>query len=268
MEKAMTRKKRWLTFILGALMLSTAAHAVNAGWIMQNANQFAIYVKSDKQSYLPGEMVSLHFEIANRSDAPVLVNALPTVWDGYLKVFIAFEDGNFKEYIGPAWGTRDRLAKEPRALRPGESFETDATLLWNQKPETSHLSEMYAKSISKARLGTDYALADVGRYYIKAVLLSPETGTSVESSPLSVVVERPDHSNLEVWKTLKRDPDYALFIQTGGLFEDPNSPKTIKVAGQLEKLLLLHPESRYVNHIRLSLSKRNETIQQIKQPNE
>ena len=264
----MRMKKLWLTLGFMVAVLFGTGYALSGNGLPQNANSLALEVFGDKQIYLTGEMVSLHFKITNRSNASTSLQGDPTVWEGNLKVFIAQGTGPFREYFGPGWGTRDVLRWEPLKLLPGESFETDATVLWNQKVETSHLSELYAKKLARQRLNTDYAMSDAGQYYVKAVLNSPQTGTTVESAPLSLTIEEPQDSDLDIWKALKQNPDYALFIQTGGLLEHPKGPKTVKVAGELETLLSRHPDSHYANRIRQSLSKRQEEIEKMERDKE
>jgi hypothetical protein len=189
------------------------------------------------------------------------VGVKPTLTSG--PFISADETGPFKEYFGPGWGARDMLRPEPLKLLPGQSFETEATMLWNQKIETGHLSELYAKKAAKQRLVTDYALTEPGKYYIKAVLHSPRTGTSVESPPIQIIVEDPEGDDLDVWKALKQNGDYGFFLQTGGLVDDPKGPKTLKVVNHLQNLISKHPNSRYASRIRQSLLKRQESIEQI-----
>ncbi len=47
--------------------------------------------------------------------------------------------------------------------------------------------------------------------------------------------------------------------------EHPKGAKTVKVANDLENVLSQHPDSRYANSIRSSLSKRKEALDRDKQ---
>lgn len=235
--------------------------------LSQNADGLVLGVESDKIDYLPGDTVPLRFRIINKSNTPTSIYKGSTVWDGNLKVFIAKDSGGFREYVGPGWGVRDVHYKEPITLAPGQLYETDATVLWNQKLEASHLSKTYAKKVERERLTTDYALAEPGTYYIKATLLNPLTNNVVESEPIQVTVLEPEGADLEVWNRIKVDGNYGLFIQTGGLPEHPKGPKTVKLANDLETLISQHPSSRYGQSIRSSLTKRQELIERIEPKN-
>lgn len=256
----MKTKKACLALSLTLTILFGTGYALSHR-LVQGSNGLVVEMQADKQNYLPGEMISLRLNIKNGTDAPTLVSKQSTVWDGNLKVFIAYQTGGFKEYVGPGWGTRDSSPQQLLKLNPGESFETEATVLWNQKIETSHLNERYAKTLPKHRLNTDYALMESGTYYVKAVLYHPQTGTNIESAPLFLTVEEPQGVDLNIWKTLKQNAEYAFFIQTGGLIEHPKGPKTVKMARELEDIMSQHPDSHYASSIRSSLSKHKEAVE-------
>jgi hypothetical protein len=251
---------------LAWIVVLSAAYLLSAQQPIQNLQNLSLQVKTDKEVYLPGELISVRFLMTNESTVPLSLNRELTVSDGNLKVFIASDSEPFREYIGPGWGTRDALPGEPLKLLPSQSFETEATILWNQKADTSHLSELYRKTADKQRLKDDYALPEPGKYYLKAVLYA-QTGTTVDSAPLSIIIEEPQDGDLQIWKQLKHDPNYAFFIQTGGLLEQPKAPKTTKIAKELDGLISKHPDSRYAQGIRRSLSKRQELIERMDRDN-
>ncbi|HKO44297.1 MAG TPA: hypothetical protein VJU84_13560 [Pyrinomonadaceae bacterium] len=264
----MKNKKIGASLSVMAIVVLAAGYAISLSpRVSQNADGLLLSVESDKTDYLPGDTVLLKFRITNKSNTPTSIYKGSTVWDGYLKVFIAKENSGFREYFGPAWGAKDAHYKEPITLAPGNLYETDATVLWNQKLETSHLGKMYAKKVEKERLTTDYALAEPGTYYIKASLLNPLTNHTVESEPIEVRVNEPEGADLEVWNRIKVDGNYGLFIQTGGLPEHRKGPKTLKLAKDLEILISQHPSSRYSKSIRSSLTKRQELIERIEPKN-
>lgn len=213
-------------------------------------------LKPDRESYLPGELVTITCRVVNNSGGPVALFRGSTVRDGYLKVFVSDGRGDFKEYRGPGWGARDADFDEPITLEPGQAFETEATVLWNQRLETAHLSKDYAESLGRTRITADYAFPDPGVYSVKAVLYDPLNKTRVESEPTRLVIETPRGGDLEVWNAIKGNGQYALFMQTGGLAERPTGPKTKAVAESLEGLLKSHANSRYSNQIGASLNRR------------
>lgn len=260
----MKNKKTGILLSVMAVVVFAAGYAISRSpRVSQNADGLVLGVESDRTDYLPGATVPLRFRIINKSNTPTSIYKGSTVWDGNLKVFIAKENSGFREYFGPAWGVKDAHYKEPITLAPGQLYETDATVLWNQKLETSQLSKMYAKKVEKERLNTDYAFAEPGIHYVKATLLNPLTNNTAESAPLQITVLEPEGADLEVWNKIKEDGNYGLFIQTGGLIEHPKAPKTVKLANDLETLLSQHPTSRYGHGIRSSLTKRQELIERI-----
>ena len=260
----MKAKSIWLATTLMITLLFALGYALNGSSTLgQDTDGLTLEVQPDQSSYLPGEMIALRFRVMNTSSTSISVGSESTVWDGNLKVFIAYEDGPFKEYFGPGWGTKDRVAGQPVSLAQGQTFETEATILWNHKVETSHLNPAYAKDISEKRLNTDYALTKSGTYSIKAVLNNIQTGNKVESAPVVITVEEPQGEDLEVWKKIKEDANYGLLIQTGGLAEQPKGPKTTRIAVELEEILSRHPNSRYSKDIRSGLTKRQNALKAL-----
>lgn len=255
----MKRKLVITVLVLG--LISAALGVIGIAAINQGGiGDLKIGVQPDKISYLPGELVRLDISITNTSNSVISFPNEATVWDGNVKVFIAYKDAPFKEYVGPAWGIRDTVAREPLKLSPGQAFQTDATILWNQKRDTSHLSPAYKQEMAAERLDRAYAFTEPGTYSIKVVLHKTFAARQVESDPVSITVEEPQGDDQEIWNKIKNDSDYALFIQSGGLMEHPTGLKTLKVVDDLQKLLSRHPNSRYANRIRKSLSKQKETI--------
>ncbi len=262
------RRSVSLIFALPLIVLFAATAVVYAQEPIQDTQNLSLKLITDKTVYLPGEMIAVRFVMTNESTAPFFLNTNLSVLDGNLKVFIASDSDSFKEYIGPGWGTRDSLPGAPIKLMPSQSFETEATILWNQKAEVSHLSELYRKPLEEQRIKTDYAFVKPGKYYLKATLHSARTGTTIDSAPLAITVENPQGPDLPVWKQLKEDPSYAFFIQTGGLLESPKGAKTAKVANELNRLVSNHPDSKYAQNIRRSLTKRQELIDTIDRDNQ
>ena len=260
----MKTTKVWLAVGITLVVLVGTGYALSRSYQpWQNRDGLTLEVQADKESYLPGEMNTLHFRIINKSNTSTSLYRGSTVWDGNLRVFIADNNGGFREYFGPSWGTKDTYYKDPIRLAPNQSFETEVTVLWNHRLDTAHLNKIYAKNVDGERIKTNYALTDPGTYYIKAILYNPLTQNVVESESIQVTVEEPQGADLEIWNKIKVDGNYGLFIQTGGLMEHPKGAKTVKVANDLENVLSQHPDSRYANSIRSSLSKRKEALDRL-----
>ena len=250
------------TTIISALMVSF----VLSGWLIasktsgfqsQDAAGLAFKIEPDKESYLLGELISLKFKVMNKSDSPVSVDGSSSVYTGSIEVLVAYEKGPFRKYYGPRWGTLDVARSSPLELKPGNSFESEATLLQNPYLETSHLNENAAKHArEQANLVEDnYLLSKPGTYYIKAILHDAETKKVLESEPVQVVATEPADDDLEIWERIKSDRSYGYFIQTGGLNEHPAGAKTMKMAQSLNALVLRHPNSQYAAMINSGLSR-------------
>ncbi len=231
------------------------------GQSTQEIDGLTLEAKPNKENYLPGELITIKFKVINKSSEPLPLYKGSTVRDGYLNVLIANEKGSFKEYSGPGWGTKDADYHEPITLGPEQAFETEATVLWNQKLETNHLNRDYAENLGQRRILTDYALPASGVYYIKAVLYNPLNKKSIESEPARLVIEAPQGPDLAVWNKIKDEGQYALFMQTGGLAERPTGAKTKEIAKSLESLLQLYPDNHYSEQIASSLNKRQAAIE-------
>jgi hypothetical protein len=223
-----------------------------------------LQVKSDKSSYLPGELITLDFRMSNDSKEAVMLPKSVDVWSGHLQVFISDETNDYKMYKGPRWGLADVIGGSAGKLAPGDSFKTPATVLHNYRLETSHLNDNSAAQISKGLIRTEYVLPEPGLYFIKAVLTDDALENKIESEPVRVVIEEPQGVDLEVWNKIKDDGSYARFIQTGGLVEAPNGQKTKRVVATLEEIENSQPNSRYLGQIRVALAKRRATLKKNK----
>jgi hypothetical protein len=225
--------------------------------------QLALQVRSEKSSYIPGEPISLKFTVLNNGDAPVVLQGGADVWRGQLKVFIAQPGEGFKEYLGPQWGIKD-VAGGAVTIAPRGLYETEATILYNHRAETSHLSELYAAQAVSERVGSEYAVARPGRYRVKAVLHVAESNAPIESAPVRVIVEEPKGDDLRVWNEIKDDAAYGYFIQTGDIKAHPDSPKAKRVVEKLEHLVTSYPDSKYSAYIRPGLTKFKSMVADLK----
>src|SRR5688500_16780870 len=88
-----------------------------AGWTnradasrrFENDSVLTFKVISDKQTYILGEEVKLNFKVINEGDKPVLLYS-PTVYNGYMKVWISTDGEEYKRYSGNSdWGLDDRV---------------------------------------------------------------------------------------------------------------------------------------------------------------
>lgn len=251
-----------VALLCAAIALSQAASRPNNP--SKDIRLLTLQVKSDKSSYLPGELITLDFRMSNDSKETVMLPKSVDVWSGHLQVFISDETNDYKVYEGPRWGLADVKGGSAATLAPGDSFKTTATVLHNHRLETSHLNDNSAAQISKGLIRTEYVLPEPGLYFIKPVLIDDALQNKIESEPVRVVIEEPAGVDLEVWKKIKDDGNYARFIQTGGLVERADGPKTKRVVATLEEIENSQPNSRYFGQIRMALAKRRAILEKNK----
>ena len=230
-----------------------------AGWAQvsfsQTGDPLTLEVRAAKERYVLGESVALTFRLLNRSSSSVTLDSAPDVQNGRLDVLIAFEGGDFKSYLGPDWGLRDAVSREPFRLAPGQSFETQASILFHHVMPVGHLSPLYANQIRQEQILDEYALSAGGTYRIKAALSGTRDRNQLESPPLTLSVDEPYGADLEVWNVLKTDGDFGYFLQTGSPRKPRAAAKTEHIVRTLENLSQLWPTSRHIGSIRTALSK-------------
>jgi hypothetical protein len=223
----------------------------------KDIRSLTLVVKTDKPSYLPGELITLDFKILNESQEAILLPKSVDVWSGHLQVFISDETNDYKMYKGPRWGLFKPVGVATLKLAPGDSFNSTATMLHNHTVETSHLTEDYKKQVSKGLIPTEYVLPQPGLYFIKAALIDDALENKVESEPVRIVIEEPMNADLEVWNKIKDDGNYARFMQTGAL-ATPDPQKTKRIVETLEEIENSHSHSKYYGQIRSALAKQRD----------
>ena len=150
-------KRKMIRSLLAVALVSSTAGPVLGAPLEHGAGGLALTLQCSKPSYALGELVSLNIKVSNQTGQTVFLSTATDVWTGAVRVFIASEGGDFKEYLGPGWGLKDIVRAAQLEIPPRGSFETAATVLYNHSQETGHLSELYAREIRGKRV------ADHGR---------------------------------------------------------------------------------------------------------
>lgn len=208
--------------------------------------------KSNKERYVLGEPITVEFTFINESTAPLKVSE-QGVETGGLKIFIARGKGaEYQEYFVSSWGRRRgyEIALEPNqshALKP-------ATILWNGKPDVSHLNENAGKQVLAGKITTEYAFPEPGVYFIKGRSYFGENATPIESDPIKVIIEEPKDDDLEVWKKIKRNAQLAILMQRGE-FSTSDENKKQELIAAVEEIVILHPTSTYSSYLKTNLEK-------------
>lgn len=224
--------------------------------------------KANKETFVLGEPITVEFEFTNTGESPVLIGA-QGVEVGSLKIFIArSQDGEYKEYFGSGWG---RKRGKEILLAPKQSHKyKEVAILWNGKPNVSHLNEDAAKRILAGKITTEYALPEPGVYFIKGLSYIGENATPIESEPIQIVVNQPVGDDLEVWNQIKGNKEIAYLMQKGG-FDTGKEAEKERLTNQVEQIIVQYPNSIYSSYFKPNLEKykadearRNEFYKNIK----
>ena len=253
-------KRTMIRAMLAVALVSSTAGPVLGAPLEDRG--LALTLRSSKPTYALGELVSLKIEVSNQTEQTVSLSTATDVWTGAVRVFIADEGGEFKEYRGPGWGLKDAVGAAQIEIPPGGSFETTATVLYNHRPETGHLSEVYASEINGKRLGTEYAFARPGAYRLKAALQTE--GDTVESGALELDIREPQGVDRSIWKALREEPELGYFIQSGGPKGPPETPRGRHLEATLERLAGSFPEGRQAEGIRAGLAEYRALLEELR----
>jgi len=219
--------------------------------------------RTDKETYILGEPISVELEFNNTGENPVKVIS-GGVDVGSLKILIAGKDGEYKRYKSEEWG---RKRGQKITLEPSKSLKyKQATILWNTLPKSWDLQGI---------ITTEYAFPEPGVYFIKGVSSikwssSPdESFTPIESKPIKVIIEAPTGDDLEVWNKIKGNKQIAVLMQRGEITVEKETERQ-KFAAQAEQISEQFPNSVYSSYLKSKLEKykvdeirRNETYKNI-----
>lgn len=235
----------------------------------ENAN-LSFRGSSNKETFILGEPVTVEFEFTNESETSARA-AGSGVESGGLKIFIArSQDGEYKEYFGSGWG---RKRGKYITLEPKQSHKfSEVSILWNGKPNVSHLNEDAAKRVLKGKITTEYAFQEPGIYFIKGISYFDENATPIESKPIKIVINEPVGDDLEVWNQIRGNKEIAYLMQKGG-FDTGKEAEKEKLATQVEQIFVQYPNSIYSSYLKPNLekfksneAKRNEFYKNMKLP--
>jgi hypothetical protein len=233
-----------------------------------NKDDLSFKGQAVKQAFVLGEPVTIEFEFTNQGKESVQIPS-SGVETGGLKLFIASKDsGDYKEYFVGSWG-RERGGYV--TLEPARSSKLKkATILWNGKPNVSHLNETAAKQVLAGKITTEYAFQLPGIYFIKGRSYVGGDGTPIESEPIKIVVNEPDGIDLEVWNQIKGNKEIAHLLQNGS-FDTGEDAKKEQLSAQVEQIFTQFPNSIYSSYLKPNLekykaneAKRNEAYKNMK----
>jgi hypothetical protein len=209
----------------------------------------------DRKSYKLGEVVPIKFVICNETTRYVYLSDEAVE---KITVQISTDGNNYRSYSGPSRNFTLDGVGTPIKIGPGSELVRGKTVLWNFVPDVSHLNSDAAKPILSDRILTDYAFPRANTYLVKAVLTDNQNGSliKIESQPIEIVIEIPRNEDLEVWNIIKRNGEFAYFIQEGDITRGYKKPEErSRFLQQISEIVNQHPNSFYAGVLRLSLDK-------------
>ena len=235
----------------------------------KNQSTLALKISSDKPTYIQGEIVKLNFDVLNESDVSISLPFRPDVSTGYLGIWISFSGERFNRYNNTSWGGREGKGV---VIEPGQSFKSEASVLWNSKPDISRLNEQTLRNSKEGAIFSAYAFSRPGTYSVKAILSMPNKNQpAIESAPIQITVVEPVNDDLGIWQLIKEDQEIAYFIQTGD-FLSANDAEREKNVMKIEQIsvdqgdgILANQLNQSLEKFRINEAKKIETLQRIKQ---
>lgn len=88
----------------------------------------------------------------------------------------------------------------------------------------------------------------------------------IESLPVEIYVSEPQLADdREIWKIMSKEPEYALFMQSGDLLSGTLiDPENKEFVDALEKFINYHATSTYTPHFRAAIAKHRATLEKVK----
>lgn len=220
-------------------------------------------VRPDKRIYTLGEPVHLAVRLVNTSPRAIVIPAEADVWTGHVEVFIASQPGEYARCTGPGWGLRDLLAEEARILQPGDSWTTQATILYNHGVRTDHLAPAARAEMRGRLLNSGFAFRSPGVYYIKVAVYGFNFADALQSADVQVAMTEPQGVDRDVWNALNARPELAYFLHTGGPHGHPHSDESVALVETLERLAATDPSSRYAEAIRARIAAHEKAVEEL-----
>ena len=106
-----------LSFVASIVLVAIWSKDVNAGKITSANQDITLKISSTKGNYTLGEIVNLNIELTNGTPETIRT---PSVENGYMHIWIASSDKNYKEYRESSWGLQERSKGD----KPSETFKS------------------------------------------------------------------------------------------------------------------------------------------------
>ena len=201
----------------------------------------SLLIRATDSRYYLGQPLELSFAATNSSHAAL--TSRPSVELGNVHLLVSEDDKSYREYIGADWSTKSLPLLDELAFREGETVEFAANLLFNRRPDTEHLTPVYAAYAWGGRIDTQYVAVRGGRYYLKAIFLDADAGVLVESNVIEIDFIEPTEDSGRAWELLRDTKGSALFMQLGKLPSDSGASERLESV--LNEIVERFPKSIY-----------------------
>jgi hypothetical protein len=228
----------WVRTLALALVAPAAARAAGG--------ELELGLSAQRLEWRLGERIELRVSLTNVSGS-TLEPDIPDVSIGRMRLFVAPDRGEFREYLGPRGGVGEGADRLALPLQPGEESSVTVALLWNHRVPTEHLSALYADRIRTLRIDEYLAIAAPGRYWLKAVYAVGEE--RMESEAVAVDVGAPEPADVPIWERMQRDGELTYLVHTGELHWPAGSAAADAFAAEVRQLTAENPGSRYAAEI-------------------
>lgn len=219
--------KRRITLLAAALAL-LAARPLTTG--------MDLTLEPGRRNYLLGEPVRVRVQARNATREPVTTSVVLTPEAGFVQFFVSEDGKEFKQYLGPGWGTRD-IFLSPQEVEPGAKYEAEVELLWH-----------HVIPGDEQFLRRPLAFTEERCYWVKATALLP--AFERESNTIEICTVAPKGPDLAVWKRFLAEPELARFVQR------PNGDLRDEIRQRAEALLAQYPSTAYTPYLERALRER------------
>jgi hypothetical protein len=175
----------------------------------------------EKSVFTLGEPLRIRMQLENPTQSDITIGRdLDPVY-GAIQVYISRNGEEFKRYLGPGWGTKDRFLHETSQISPGEVLKSEITVLFHNSIDGR--DDLFDSSLPINGVGTYRIRVELYDDSFRRKLTAPLTNVEVGFSPAS--------AEYAISQAVVDDKDGALafFLQTG----DTPQPEVVEKAEQL-----------------------------------
>jgi tetratricopeptide (TPR) repeat protein len=231
--------KFFITLLLPLCLLQAVTPAARAQRPAPGFTSLSLFAEPEKAEVTVGEPLIVKLRVTNLNESDIDARAVLDPAYGALQLYVSRNGGDFKRYLGPGWGTKDRMGGLSGVIKPGTDVYGEVSLLYhNALPGRSDLLE------------SSVPLGETGSYVIRVELYDETFERKIVAPAFAVQVGFPqEEAGQAVWEAVKSDKDLAYFMQTG------DARQSGAVVQKAERLVEHYADGRYEKHLSLALGR-------------